>query len=193
MFKLELWSDIRDVLDAAAYQDGLTSANILTTAVTTGHAYRISGRQTLDDGQEFTVHIDPNEASGTVHMAAPAILPDEAGDIDIYENAVPQTTVDDLTVHNMRYDEGAGQERPEATVVRVPDSDLDTTDADRTEQARVFPDQPYPTPGDAPARAIWRTIPPTDTVSIVITDTSGGNANVFSFAMTLYEGDTLPD
>ena len=24
MFKLELWSDIRDVLDAAAYQDGLS-------------------------------------------------------------------------------------------------------------------------------------------------------------------------
>jgi hypothetical protein len=109
----------------------------------------------------------------------------------VYENADPgENTVDDLFVHNMRYD---GAESPEATVVRVSNSGLDTTSADQTEESRVVSGQGWNAPQGAPVRGIWRTIPVGETVSLVITDDSTGSGNVFSFDTVVYEGPTLRD
>ena len=166
----------------------------LLHCVAEGEAYRVSKRLARDDGQEFTVHIDPVSAGGTVHIAAPAIEAEEAADVDVWENADPGAdTVDDLFVHNMRYDSGQGSEQPEATIVRVTDSGLDTTGADKTEETLIQGGGVMASTGDEDLRGIWRTIPVGETISIVVTDRSGGNDNRFSFDTVVYEGEILPD
>lgn len=166
--------------------------NPLLWSTVAGEAYRVSKRTTLDDGGELIVHIDPADVGGTVHIATPAIEPDEACDVDVWENADPGTsTNDDLFVHAMRYD--VSPETPEATVTRVTSGGLDTSSADQTEQTHISAGGDYNTPGDSPQRGIWRTIPVGETVSFVITDRSGGNSNIYGFDTVIYEGDILPD
>lgn len=163
-------------------------------SVTTGQAYRVSKRQSLDDGQELIVHFDPQESGGTIHIEPPSLLPEGVADVDVYENADPGTnTTDDMVVHNMRYDSGSGTEQPKASILRVSDGGLNTTAADKTEESRAAADVTWNAPQGAPARALWRTIPTTENVSIVITDDSGGANNVLAFDTVVYEGDIYPD
>ena len=167
------------------------TVNPLMLAVMTGDAYRVSGRQTLADGEEFIVHFDPVAAGGTIHIEPPAVLPDAAANIAVWENADPGANlVDDLFVHNMRYD---GQEQPDATIQRVSNGGLTTTSADQTEESRVIADINWNAPAGVSQRGIWRTIPVGETVTIVITDDSGGSNNVFSFDTVVYEGDSVPE
>lgn len=165
----------------------------LEAAVIAGNAYRVSKRHTLSDGEELIVHFDPVSAGGTIHIEPPSLLPEGVADIDVWENADPgQNLVDDLFVHNMRYDSGAGNEQPQATVQRVSNGGLTTTDADQTEQSRAAADVPWNAPQGAPTRGLWRTIPVGETVSIVITDDSGGAGNILAFDTVVYEGKKLP-
>jgi len=171
---------------------GATTHDRLQKAVIAGDAYRVSKRHTLADGEEFIIHVDPADAGGTVHIATPAIDTAQRAEIDVWENADPQTNlVDDLFVHAMRYD--VDPETPEATVQRVSDSGLDTSSADQTEQTNIRSGGDYNTPGDTELRGIWRTIPVGETVSFVITDQSNGSGNVYGFDTVVYEGDTLPE
>lgn len=166
-----------------------TARDALQRAVIEGDAWRLSGRRTLDDGQSFNIHIDPQEAGGTVHVEAPAILPDETADITIIHNATVANLADDLTVHNQRYD--VPTESLETVVQRVPDGDV--SGGSVTEQSRVTDTNQLPKTGGEEARAIWRTVPVGETLTLQITDDSGGNDNVFSFVLTFYEGPSLPD
>lgn len=166
--------------------------NPFTLAVVRGDAYRVSKRHSLDDGEEFILHVDPVSAGGTVHIATPALDTPELCHIDVYENADPQTNlVDDLFVHAMRYD--VTPEAPEATVQRVSTGGLDTSGGDQTEQTKIESGKDYNTPGDTEQRGIWRTIPVGETVSFVITDQSGGTANTYGFDTVIYEGDSVPE
>lgn len=163
----------------------------LIWAVMLGQGYRVSKRQTLDDGEEFIAHFDPKAAGGTIHIEPPSLLPEGVADIDVWENADPgENLVDDLFVHNMRYD---GRETPEASIQRVSNGGLTTTNADQTEESRAASDVPWNAPQGAPTRGIWRTIPVGETVSIVVTDDSGGANNVLAFDTVVYEGDILPE
>ena len=163
--------------------------NRLQRAVIGGNAWRVSVRTALDDDDEFTVHIEPNEVSGTLHLEAPAINPDAEANFDVFHDAEPQETVDDLVIHNQRYD--VPHDAIEATVVRVPDGQL--SGGTKTEETRISPDKILPVTGGEDARGIWRTVPVGDVISIRITDRSGGTDNMLGFVTTLYEGDIFPD
>lgn len=171
--------------------------NILTWAVMKGEAYRVSARQTLADGEEFTAHFVPATAGGTIHIEPPSVLPEGASNIDVYENADPDgtagDTADDLQVHNMRYDTGQGTETPGATIQRVTNGSLDTSTADKTEDSRVASGTNWNAPQGSPVRGIWRTIPVGERVSIVVTDDSSGSGNVLAFDTVVYEGSILPN
>lgn len=166
--------------------------NIFTRAVLNGNAYRVSKRHTLADGEEFTVLFDPSSSGGLINIATPAISTPQLCNIDVWESAQPDgtasDTADDLFVHNMRYDLGEGQESPDATITRVTDGSLDTSNADQTEQTRVQATEQYNTPGDTEGRGIWRVIPVEDTVAFVITDQSNGSGNTYGFDAVVYEG-----
>lgn len=163
--------------------------NRLQRAVIAGDAWRVSARQTLSDGEEFIIHIVPNEDSGTLHLEAPAVNPDTVANFDVFHDATPNETVDDLIIHNQRYD--VPHDAIDAMVVRVPDGQL--TGGTKTEESRLSADTPRPESGGEASRGIWRTVPVGDVISIVITDDSGGNNNEFSLVLTLYEGDIFPD
>lgn len=172
------------------------SHSLFTQAVINGDAYRISKRQSIDDGQEFIVHFDPAGADPdqVLYIATPSIDPPENALIDVYENADPGTsTNDDLQIHNMRYDVQASEEQPDATITRVSTGGLDTTGADQTEETQVRGNGEYQTPGDTELRGIWRIISGDETVSMVITDDSGGTANRYAFDTVVYEGPSLPE
>lgn len=166
--------------------------NIFTRAVLNGDAYRVSKRHTLADGEELILHFDPVPAGGTIHIATPAIDSAQRAEIDVWENADPGANlVDDLFVHAMRYD--VEPETTDATIQRVSDGGLDTTNADKTEETNVRQGGNYNTPGDASQRGIWRTIPVGEAISFVITDQSNGSGNIYGFDCVVYEGDTLPN
>lgn len=172
-------------------QDGGFGHGLLTEAVIAGDAFRISKRQSIDDGQEFIVHFDPGDT--VLYIATPAIDPPEIALIDVYENADPGTSgVDDLQIHNMRYDVPESDEQPNASITRVATGGLDISSADQTEETQLRGGGEYQTPGDTEARGIWRIISGSETVSMVITDDSGGTANRYSFDTVVYEGPTLP-
>lgn len=168
------------------------TVNPLLLAVMTGDAYRVSLRHTLADGEELILFFQPVSAGGTIHIAPPAIEPPTAADIDVWENpADPSSNFGgDVFVHNMRYD---GQESPNATIDRVTNGNLNTTNADQTEETLLRSDQEFKTPGDVNQRAIWRTIPVGETIAMVITDRSGGTQNEYSFDTVVYEGDSVPE
>lgn len=173
-----------------AGQSHLTQKNqpILSQAVVDGNAFRVSKRQSIDDGQEFIVHFDPGGGE-VLYIATPAVDPPENALIDVYENADPGTsTNDDMFVHNMRYDVPAEEETPEASITRVSTGGLDLTGADQTEQTQVRGNGEYQTPGDLSQRGIWRIISGDETVTVVITDDSGGTANRYAFDTVVYEG-----
>lgn len=175
-------------------EQAIEASHRFDRAVISGTAYRVSKRQTLAQGEEFILHFDPVSAGGTIHIEPPSILPDAAADVDVWENADPGTNaVDDLFVHNMRYDTGEGAETPGATIVRVSNGGLDTSTADKTEESRVISQVPWNSPGGSPSRGIWRTIPVGETVSIVVTDRSSGSGNVFAVDTVVYEGDIFPE
>lgn len=168
--------------------------NPLLLAVVKGNAYRVSKRISLADGEQLIIHLDPVEAGGTIHIEPPSVLPEGVANVDVWENADPGTNlVDDLEVHNMRYDSGQGTEFPEATIQRVSDGGLDTTPADKTEESRAAADVPWNAPQGAPTRGIWRTIPVGETVSMVVTDDSGGQGNILAFDTVVYEGEAMPE
>lgn len=180
--------------DDLEYKAAHAARNEFAQAVMQGEAYRVSKRQTLASGDEFIVHIDPNVGGRTVHIEPPSVLPEAVANIDVYENADPGTNlVDDLEVHNMRYDTGQGSEMPGALIQRVTTGGLDTSGADKTEESRVGADMSWNAPQGAPSRGIWRTIPPGETVSMVVTDQSAGSGNVLAFDTVVYEGDILPE
>ena len=167
-----------------------TNVGKFDSAVDRGKAYRVSKRQSIDDGQEFTIHFIPADDGQTLFIESPAIDPEELADIDIYENAEPNEgeTNDDVYVHNMRYDVDAENEEPDATVLRVNDSELDTANADKTEETLVRQGGEYQTPGGEERRGLWRIISGDETVTVVITDRSGGNNNICAFDTVIYEG-----
>lgn len=163
-------------------------------AVINGDAYRVSKRLTTADSEEYIVHFDPASVDDVLYIATPAVDPDADARIDVYENADPGTNlVDDMQVHNMRYDVSADQETPEATIQRVSDGGLDTTGAEKTEETQIAKGNEFQAPADAPERAIWRIISGDETVSMVITDESNGSGNRFAFDTVMYEGPTLPE
>lgn len=173
------------------YSPGGPTTNILTQAVINGDAYRVSARRTLSDGEEFIIHLDPVDTGGTIYLEAPAVQTEIRALYDVYENADPGTNlVDDLEVHNMRYD---GDETPEATVQRVSNGGLDISSADKTEETFADSTNEGVDTGSAETRAIYRVIPTTDIISLVITDDSGGTNNNFAIDLVVYEGDTLPE
>lgn len=167
-----------------------------------GEAYRITPQPTtgadgfaLDDGEAFTLRINPVEAGGTVHLQTPNIDPADKATVEIFENAAPDgttdDTADDLFIHNQRYDEGQGNETPTATIQRITDGSLDTTGADQTEHRLLRSGRSYEdTPGE---RMFWRSVPITDDISIRVTDVSGGTANELDFSLVLFEGTIFPD
>lgn len=168
--------------------------NPLLLSVVKGNAYRVSKRFTLSAGEQLILYFDPIEAGGTIHIEPPSVLPEGVADIDVWENADPQgNLVDDLEVHNMRYDSGQGTEFPEATIQRVTSGGLDTTGADKTEESRAAADVPWNAPQGAPIRGLWRTIPVGETIAMVITDRSSGSNNVLAFDTVVYEGQAMPD
>jgi hypothetical protein len=170
----------------------MTENNPLLHAVAMGNGYRVSKRFSLGDGEEFIVYIDPSDQYGTIYMEPPAIeAPDGKAHLDVYEGATPANLNDTLEVHNMRYD---GKEFPSATIEQVPNGDLDTTDpADKTEETFVQAGGVFGSVGGAGVRGIWRVIPTTDVISIVITDQSGGSGNSYAFDTVVYEGKELPN
>lgn len=171
--------------------------NIFHRAINEGHAYRVSKRHTLADGEELTVLFDPVAAGGAIAIETPAINTPQACDVDVWESAQPDgtanDTADDLFVHNMRYDLGDGRESPEATIQRVTNGSLDTSSADKTEETRLQANREYNTPGGEALRTIWRVIPIEDTVAITITDQSNGSGNVYGFDTVVYESGPYPD
>lgn len=163
--------------------------DILMRAVVNGDAYRVSQRVSVPNNNELIVHIDPADAGGTIWLGPPKINPPGTFDYDVWENAEPGTSTNDsLFVHNMRYD---GTDTPQATVTGVDDSGLDTSSADQTEQTLGDSNAGDIATEDISQRGIYRIIPTTDTISIVITNTSG-NSQDFGFNQVLYEGDTIP-
>lgn len=162
-------------------------------AMANGDAYRVSLRHTMADGEELTLYFEPVDAGGTLWMAPPAVESPEAAFIDVYENPADPSAnfADDVFVHAMRYD--VSPETPEATVNRVTTGNLDTTNADQTEETLIRAGDRYNSPLDIGRRGIWRIIPVDETIAMVITDDSGGAGNLYSFDTVIYEGDSFPD
>lgn len=170
---------------------GGVTEDLFTRSVIEGESYRASRRKTLSDGEELIVHIDPVSAGGTVYLEPPRVNPEERANYNVFENADPGTsTTSELFVHNMRYD---GQESPEATVTDVSSGGLDTSGADQTEETLIDQDNSEISTGGAGTRGVYRIVPTTDTISIVVTDQSGGNNNDYGIDITIHEGDVFPD
>lgn len=168
--------------------------DVFKRALLNGDAYRASNRTTLADGEEFIVHFAPSEAGGTMHIESPAISPDAAADVDVWENADPEgNAVAGLKVHNMNYGVAEADEQPTGTVTIVGGGGLNTTGADQTEETLVRSGTEYNTPGGEEQRGLWRKVPASENVTVVITDRSGGSNNEYSFDTVVYEGDTFPD
>lgn len=201
-------SDAVDPAEGRVYDDNLVLNELKRLlnrgqrAAVKGEAYRITPEPTtgndgysLDDGESFTLRINPVDAGGTVHLQTPAIDPADKAQVEVFENAAPDGTADDtandLYIHNQRYDEGQGSETPEATIQRVTNGSLDTSGADKTEHRLLRSGRSYEdTPGE---RMFWRTVPTTDDISIRVTDVSGGTANELDFALVVFEGSIFPD
>lgn len=177
--------------------DGSHSYSTLQEAVMRGEAYRVSARQTLASGEEFSAYFEPVADGGTIHIEPPSVLPEGVANIDVFEDAQPDgtagDTADDLQVHNMRYDTGQGTETPAATVQRITNGSLDISAADQTEESRAAADVPWNAPQGAPTRGIWRSIPVGENVTIRVTDESSGSGNILAFDTVVYEGELLPD
>lgn len=177
--------------------DGSHTYSTLQECVMRGEAYRVSARNTLAAGEEFSAYFEPVSSGGTIHIEPPSVLPEGVADIDIFEDAQPDgtagDTADDMQVHNMRYDSGIGAETPAATIQRITNGSLDTSSADQTEESRAAADVPWNAPQGAPTRGIWRTIPVGENVTIRVTDRSAGSGNILAFDTVVYEGDMLPD
>lgn len=168
--------------------------DIFKRALLNGDAFRASNRTTLADGEEFIVHFSPSSDGGTFHIETPAISPDAAADIDVWENADPgSNAITGLLVHNMNYGVGEGDDEPTGTVTLVANGGLNTTGADQTEETFIRSGTEYNTPGGEEQRGLWRKVPAGENVTMVITDRSGGSNNEYSFDTVLYEGDTFPD
>lgn len=172
------------------------SHSMMTEAVIKGDAYRVSTRHTMSDLEELIVHFDPagTDPDQVLYIATPAIDTPENARVDVYENADPGASVNsDLEIHNMRYDVPASMETPQASITRVTDGGLDLTNAEKTEETQIQSQGEYQTPGDLAQRGIWRIISGTETVSMIITDESGGVDNRYAFDTVVYEGPSLPE
>lgn len=166
----------------------MSNFDIFDRAIANGNAYRVSMRHTMADGEELIIHFDPASSGQTLYIVTPAIEPPEIALIDVYENAAPgASTNDDLQIHNMRYDVAAEDETPDATITRVTNGGLDTSSADKTEETQLRGNGEYQTPGDTERRALWRIISGSETVSMVITDDSGGAGNRYGYDTAIYE------
>lgn len=163
-----------------------TQRSILAKSVIDGHSYRVSSRVQLDNGQEFTVDIDPD--TDALYIETPVIEAEGRANVDVWENASVAdggTATDDLTIHNMKYDE---TDQPNATIQRINDGDTDTATADKTEETLVQSGGTFGGTANAAARGFWRIIPADMRVTIIVTDQSGGNGNWFAFDTVVHEG-----
>lgn len=163
-----------------------TQRSILAKSAIDGNSFRVSKRMQRDNGQEFTVDIDPDTEA--VFIETPAIEAEGRAHIDVWENAsvvTDGTANDDLTVHNMKYDE---TDQPGATVQRISSGDTDTSGADKTEETLVQGGGTFGGTANAATRGFWRIVPSDMRITIIVTDNSGGNGNWFAFDTVIHEG-----
>lgn len=160
--------------------------SLLADSVTNGNSYRVSKRQQLDDGQQFTVDIDPN--SEAVYIETPSIEAEAFAHVDVWENASVVdggTTTEDIIVHNQRYDQ---QDQPSATIQRIANGDTDTSTADKTEETLVQGGGVFGGAGANNRRGFWRIVPSDMRITIIVTDQSDGSGNNFAFDTVIHEG-----
>lgn len=160
--------------------------SLLGDSVTNGNSFRVSKRQQLDDGQEFTVDINPD--TDALYIETPSIEAEAFAHVDVWENASVAdggTTSSDIIVHNMRYDQ---TDTPSATVQRIANGDTDTSNADKTEETLVQGGGGFGGAGAASRRGFWRIVPSDMRITIIVTDQSSGTGNNFAFDTVIHEG-----